>query len=129
MRSKDTILLEQAYSKILSEKLKKEDFPNVIDPNTLGSEENAMEVEFDGDVYWVDYDADAHIDTVRGDYETPTQRYTVVDSFDINRIIVNIGDDPEDHIVEITKEEHPELYKIISNLAREQYEENYSEEY
>lgn len=95
MRNKDQILLEQAYSEILNEKLRKEDYPNVIDPNTLGTEEESIQVEYEGDGYWVDLD-----------YNPP-------------KVIVNIGDDPEDHIVEITKENSPDVYNTVVSLAME----------
>jgi hypothetical protein len=104
MRKKDQILLEQAYSKILNEKLRKEQFPNVIDPNTLGTEEDSIQVEYEGDGYWVDLE-----------YNPP-------------KVIVNIGDDPEDHIVEITKENSPEVYNTVVSLAMEKRDEQREEE-
>jgi hypothetical protein len=112
MKNKDQILLEQAYSKVINEnedklndRLKKDQYPNKIDPNTLGSEEEeAIEIEYNGDGYWVDLD-----------YNPP-------------KVIVNIGDDPEDHIVEITKENSPEVYGIVVSLAKEKRDEEREEE-
>lgn len=105
MRNKDQIILEDIYSNnVLNNRLKKDQYPNKIDPNTLGSEEEAIEVEYNGDGYWVDLD-----------YNPP-------------KVIVNIGDGPEDHIVEITKENSPEVYSIVVSLAKEKRDEEREEE-
>lgn len=129
MRTKDTILLENIYTNnVLNNRLKKDQYPNKIDPNNIGSEEDSIQVEYNGDVYWVDYDANAHNELSRGHGIHPDYNDTVVDNFQVNRIIVNIGDDPEDHIVEITRDNNPKLYDIISSLAKEKYEEDYSED-
>lgn len=128
MRNKDTILLEDLYTNsVLNKGLDKNQFPNTIDPNTLGAEEDAIQVEYNGHTFWVDYDANAHKEVSKGYGIHPDYNDTVVDNFQVNSIIVNLGED-DDHIVAITKEEHPKLYDIISNLAREKYEEDYEED-
>lgn len=98
MKTKDDLLLEQAYLKVLNEKLRKENFPNKIDPDTLGSEEKAIQIEYDGNLYFVDLE-----------YYPP-------------RVMVNIGDDPEDHIVEITSENNLEVYQRVVTHATEKQE-------
>jgi hypothetical protein len=129
MRTKDTILLEDIYTNnVLNKRLDKNQYPNKIDPNTLGSEENSIQVEYNGDEYWVDYDADAHKELSKGHGIHPDYNDTVVNNFQVNSIIVNLGEGPEDHIVEITRENNPKLYDIIFNLAKEKYEEEYTED-
>lgn len=105
MRKKDDILLEDIYANnVLNNRLQKNEYPNVIDPNTIGTEEESIQVEYNGDGYWVDLE-----------YNPP-------------KVIVNIGDDPEDHIVEITKENNPELYNTVVSLAMDIQESEREEE-
>lgn len=97
MKNKDDMLLEKAYSQILKEELNPRDFPNTRDDiNIIDKDE--IEIEFEGNPFWVKFDFDGAV----------------------GRIITNLGKmgDP-DHIVEITPENAPKIYDIVSEIAKE----------
>lgn len=96
MKNKDTILLENIYTNnVLNKRLDKNQYPNKIDANTLGPEEETIQIDYNGDLYYVDLE-----------YNPP-------------QVIVNISDDPEDHIVEITTENNPDVYQTVVTRAME----------
>ena len=105
MKNKDDILLENIYTNnVVNKRLDKDQYPNKIDANTLGPEEETIQIDYNGDLYFVDLE-----------YNPP-------------QVIVNIGDDPEDHIVEITAENNSEVYQTVVTRAMEKQESDREEE-
>jgi hypothetical protein len=102
MRKNDQLMLEQAYVKILKEDIDLKDLPDISDEidNIIGKDE--IEVEFEGNMFFVKFDFDGAI----------------------SRIITNLGDiNDSDHIVEITPETAPKIYDEVSEMAREKIRE------
>ena len=105
MKNKDTILLENIYTNnVLNKRLEKNKYPNKIDAQTLGAEEESIQIDYNGDLYFVDLE-----------YNPP-------------QVTVNIGDDPEDHIVQITSENNPEVYQTVVTHAMEKRDDERHEE-